>query len=59
MTLTKSAYKYKTLYRGLYKIFQTWTNGTVTLRMVAVTIRLNILNIEPYNTSVVEGLDPT
>ena len=50
MTLTKSAYKYETPYRGPYKIVQTWTNGTTTLRMGAVTMRINIRNIKPYNT---------
>ena len=42
LTQTKSAFKYKTLYRGPYKIVQTWTNGTITLRMGAVTMRVNI-----------------
>ena len=45
----RSAYKYKTLFRGLYEIFQTWTNGTIALQMVAVTNRINISNIKPYN----------
>ena len=31
MTLTKSAYKYKTSFRGPYKNVHTWTNRTVTL----------------------------
>ena len=59
MTLTKSGYKYKTLYRGLYKIFQTWTNGTVTLIMGAVNTRINIRNIKPYDTPMVEVRDTT
>ena len=54
MTLTKSAYKYETPYGVPYKKFQTWTNGTATLRMGAVTMILNIHNIKPYNTLVVE-----
>ena len=58
MTRTKSAFKYKTLYRGTYKIFQMWTNRTVTLRMGAVTKRINIRNIKPYNTQIVQGQDP-
>ena len=58
MKLTKSAYKYKTPYRGPYKIVQTWTNGTVTLRMGVVTTRLNIHNIKPYNTAISEGRHP-
>ena len=45
----KSSYRYETLFRGLYEIFQTWANGTITLRMVAVKHRINILNIKPYN----------
>ena len=59
MTLTKLAYKYKTPYRGPYKIVQTWKNGTVTLRMGAVTMRINICNIKLYNTLMVEGRYPT
>ena len=45
----RSACKYETPFRGLYEIVQTWKNGTVTLRMVAVTHRINIRNIKPYN----------
>ena len=32
MTGTKSAYKYKTLFKGPYENFRIWTNGTVTLQ---------------------------
>ena len=59
MTLTKSEYKYETPFRGMYIIVQTWKNGTVTLRMGAVTTRINIDNIKPYNTPILEGRDPT
>ena len=59
MTLTKSAFKYKTPYRVPYKKFQMWTNGNVTLIMGAVTTRINIRNIKPYNTPIVERRDPT
>ena len=45
-------------FKGLYEIFHTWTNGTVTLRMVAVTMRINISNIKTYNNPNVEGRDP-
>ena len=31
ITLTKSAYKYETPFRGTYKFFHKWANGTVTL----------------------------
>ena len=58
MTRTKSAYKYKTPYRGPYEIVQTWTNDTVTLRTGAVTMIINIRNIKPYNTLNVQGQDP-
>ena len=50
ITQTKSEYKYETPYRGPYEIVQTWTNGTITLRTGAVTIIINIRNIETYNT---------
>ena len=58
MTLNKSAYKYKILFRGPYGIIQTWTNGTVTLQMSVVTMRINICNINPYNTPIVLVQDP-
>ena len=58
MTRLKSVYKYETLYKVLYKISQTWKNGTVTLRTGAVTTRINIRNINPYLTDNVEGRDP-
>ena len=58
MIITKSAYKYKTLYRGLYKIVQTWANEIVTQRTGTVTMILNTSNIKPYNTPNVQGLDP-
>ena len=46
-----------TLFRGPYEIVHTWTNVPVTLRTGAVTMRINIRNIKPYNTPVVEGRD--
>ena len=49
MTKTRSAYKYETMFRGPYEIFRTWTKVTVTLRTGAVTHRINIRNIKPYN----------
>ena len=54
MTKNRSAYTYETPFRRLYEIFQTWTNGTVTLRMGAVSHRINIRNIKPYNYADVE-----
>ena len=59
MALTKLAYKYKTPYSGLYKIVQTWKNGTVTPIMGAVSMRINIHNTKTYNNPIVEGRDPT
>ena len=58
MTLTDSEYKDETPFIGPYEIVDTWTNGTVTLRMGAVTMRINIHNIKSYNTPIVEGQDP-
>ena len=54
MTRIKPAYKYETLLKGLYEIFHTWINGTSTLQTGAVTTRVNIINIRPYNTPIVE-----
>ena len=53
-TTNMSAYKYKTPFKGPYEIVQTWTNGIVTLRMGAVTTRINIRHIKPYNDTYVE-----
>ena len=53
-TITKSEYKYETPFKGPYGIFQAWTNVTLILRMVAVTTRINIHNIKPYNNTNVE-----
>ena len=39
----------------MYKFFQTWTDRTVTLRIGTLTTRINIRNIRPYNTPIVEG----
>ena len=54
MTNDMSAYKLKTPFRGPYEIFQTWKNGTVTLQMGSVTMRINICNIKPYNNIYIE-----
>ena len=58
MKKSKSACKYETPFKGPYGIFHTWTNGTVTLRTGAVTTIINIRNIKPYCTLIVEGQDP-
>ena len=42
-------YKYKIPFQGPYKIIQTWTNGTVTIKTVVVTSRLNIRRLKTYN----------
>ena len=54
MTRNNLAYKYENLFKGPYEIFQTWKNGTVTLQMGSVTMRINICNIKPYNNIDVE-----
>ena len=43
----KSAYKYKTQFKGSYKIVQIFMNGTVTLQMGVATNRMNIRRIKP------------
>ena len=55
MKKTKSVYIYETLFKVPYGIVHTWKNGTITLRMGAVTMRINIRNAKPYNTPIVEG----
>ena len=54
MTNVGSAYKYETPFRGPYGIFRTRKNGTFTFQTGAVTYRLNIRNIKPYNDADVE-----
>ena len=54
MTKMSLANKYETLFRGPYEIVQTWENGTFTLQTGAVTQRINIYNIEPYNDAGIE-----
>ena len=49
MSKMRSVYQYKTLCRGHYEIFRTCTNGKFTLQTGAVTHRINICNIKPYN----------
>ena len=58
MTKTNSTYKYETPFKGPYENFHTWGKKTVTLRTGSVTTRINIRNIKPYNTPIVEGWDP-
>ena len=41
MIYRKRAYKYKTPFKGLYEIVQTWTNGLVRLQTGAVTTSVN------------------
>ena len=54
MTKMSSVYKYKTPFRVPYEFFWRWKNGTVTLLTGAVTHRINVCNIKPYNYADVE-----
>ena len=54
MTRIRSVYKYKTLFRGPYEVFQTWTNRTFTLRTEAVKNIVYTRNIKTYNDADVE-----
>ena len=54
LTKMRSAYKYKTLFRGPYEIVWTWKNGTSNLLIGTVTHIINIRNIKPYNDADVE-----
>ena len=54
MATDRSANKYKTPFRGPYEIVQTWTNGTVTLRTIVVTMKKYIYNVKPYKDKDVE-----
>ena len=48
------AYKYETPFQIPYENFQTWTNGTVNIQKGAVTDRLNIRCIKPYDSPEIE-----
>ena len=54
MLRKNQAYKYKTPFQGPYEIVKTWMNGTVTVQTGAVTSRLNIRRIKPYNSPEIE-----
>ena len=41
-------FKYETPFKGPYETFQIWTNRNVTIKMGAVTDRLNIQRVKPY-----------
>ena len=47
----KPAFKYKTLFKGLYKFFQIQTNGSFTLQMGKGKTRVNIHPIKPYKNN--------
>ena len=49
MIRIKSVYKYNTSFKVPYEIVQTWTKTSVALRTVAVTTKVSIRCIKPYN----------
>ena len=51
MVRRNQAYKYETPFKGAYESIQTWTNGTVTTQMCAVTVRLNIHCLKTYDNT--------
>ena len=42
-------FKYKKTFKGPYEIVQTFKSGTVNIQTGAVTFRINIRRINPYN----------
>ena len=44
-------FKYKTSFKGLYEIIQTWTNRTFNLRTGSVTYRINTRHIKPHTNN--------
>ena len=54
MVIKNQAYKYETPFKVPYGIFQTWTNGTVTIRTGTVTAQLNIRHIKTFNSPEIE-----
>ena len=49
LTKNRSSYKYKIPFYVPYENFQMRTNGIVTLQMGALTTRINIRHIKPYD----------
>ena len=47
MVRRNQAYKYETPFTGTYEIVQTWTNGTITILLGAVTSRISIRRTKP------------
>ena len=54
MVIRNQAYKYETKFQGLYEIIQSWMKRTVTIKTGAVTDRINICRLKPYNNPEVE-----
>ena len=54
MIIMNQAYKYETPFQGLHEIIQTWKNRTSAIQTDAVTARLNIRRLKPYNNPEVE-----
>ena len=50
----KTAFKYKTPFKGPYEIFQTWKNVSVILQKLLVTTRVNIRRIKPSKNNTEE-----
>ena len=48
-------FKYETLFKGPYNFFQMWKNGSVKLKMAAVTTRVNICRIKTYENNTEEA----
>ena len=51
--------KYEAQFKGPYEIFQTCTNGNVTIQMGGVKDRLNILHVKPYKIMEVDWIRPS
>ena len=48
MIRNHASFKYKTPFKGLFEMVQTWKNRTFTLQTGAITTRINISRINPY-----------
>ena len=54
IVIRNQAYKYETLFQFSYETFLTRTNGTVTIKLGAVTYRLNICRTKLYTSTEIE-----
>ena len=54
MIIKSAAFKYETPFEGPYEIVQLWTSRTITIGTEAITSKINIRRMKPYNNPEVD-----